>query len=356
MLIKKGKILLKAAVLKKIGADLEIEELNIPELSRGQILVDIKFSGICGAQINQKKGIKLNKKFLPCLMGHEGAGVVSKIGPGVTKVKPGDHVVLHWRLSSGVESDFPTFYSYTSNQKIGAGLVTTFSDKSIISENRLTKIEKKYPLDIATLLGCGVTTGIGIVQNELNARENSSFLIAGVGGVGLSTIIGANLKYPSKVIAMDLDDEKLAFSKKIGSSHQINILKEKNIVDLIFDITDNKGVNYAIDTTGNNKIINQLLDVLSAGGTLVLVGQPEKNKNLVITNFLKLYKGIYIFDSQGGLTNPDIDIPKILKMHEKGIINLNSLINKKIRLENINEGFNLLEQHNFVGSRIIIEN
>lgn len=347
---------MKAAVLKNFDQNLEIEELEVPELTRGQVLVDIKFSGICGAQINQKRGIKIDKKFLPCLMGHEGSGVVLEVGPDVTKVLPGDHVVLHWRKSIGLEGGFPKFYSKTSKKIVGAGLITTFSDKSIISENRLTKIQKSHHLDTSSLLGCGVTTGIGIVENELRATRDSAFLIAGVGGVGLSTILGAKMKSPSHIFALDLSDEKLIFANKIGSTCEINIKKENNISRIINDVTAGLGIDYAIDTTGNPVIIDKLLDVIKENGSLVLVGQPKKNQTLEVTNFLKLYKGIKIFDSQGGLTNPDIDIPNILNLHEKNKINLNSLINKRIKLEDINEGFNLLETKSFIGSRIIIEN
>jgi len=347
---------MKAAVLRKLNNDLEIEDLVIPDLSSGQILVDIKYSGICGAQVNQKKGIKINENFLPCLMGHEGSGIVLEVGPDVKKVDKGDHVVLHWRKSSGIESDFPKYFSNTSKETIGAGLITTFSEKSIISENRLTKIDKKYSLDIASLLGCGVTTGMGIIQNELKASDGASFIIAGVGGVGLSLIMGAKLNSASRIISLDLDDEKLTFAKKIGSTDEINVAKEKKFAKKVNEITQDTGIDYAIDTTGNGKVIDKLLDVVKPGGTLVLVGQPKKNESLEITNFLKLYKGINIFDSQGGSTNPEKDIPKILELHENKKIDLNLLINKRILLENINEGFNVLEDHSFVGSRIVIEN
>ena len=143
---------MKAAVLRKFNEDLVIENLVVPELMEGQVLVDIKFSGICGAQVNQKKGVKIEEKFLPCLMGHEGSGIVLEIGPNVSKVKTGDYVVLHWRKSSGVDSKFPKYFSETSNETIGAGLITTFSEESVISENRLTKIDKEYPLVIRGIL------------------------------------------------------------------------------------------------------------------------------------------------------------------------------------------------------------
>lgn len=347
---------MKAAVLRKFNEDLVIENLVVPELMEGQVLVDIKFSGICGAQVNQKKGVKIEEKFLPCLMGHEGSGIVLEIGPNVSKVKTGDHVVLHWRKSSGIDSEFPKYFSETSNETIGAGLITTFSEESVISENRLTKIDKEYPLDVASLLGCGVTTGIGIINNELNVSQEDSYIIAGVGGVGLSAILGASLNSPSKVIALDLNDEKLKFANKIGSTHEINIKKEKNFVNTVNDITENIGVNYAIDTTGNAKIIDNLLDIIRPGGSLILVGQPQENEDLVISNFLKLYKGINILDSQGGLTNPEKEIPKLLNLYKKNQLNLDLLISKKIPLDDINSGFDILENHSLVGSRIVIEN
>jgi S-(hydroxymethyl)glutathione dehydrogenase/alcohol dehydrogenase len=347
---------LKAAVLREFNKDLVIEDLKVPDLMEGQVLVDIKFTGICGAQVNQKKGTKISKAFLPCLMGHEGSGIVLDIGKNVESVSQGDHVVIHWRKSSGIESDFPKYFSNTTNQNIGSGLATTFSEKSIISENRLTKIDKKYPLDVASLLGCSVTTGFGIIENELNIEKGNSLLVSGIGGVGLSTILAANLKNLSEIIAIDLNEEKLSFSKEIGATHTINSQIEQDFISSVRKITNNIGVKYAIDTTGSSKIINGLLDVIKPGGFLVLVGQPEKNKQLIITNFLKLYNNITIFDSQGGATNPEIDIPKLLDLHDQQKINLNTLINKRIKLEDINEGFKIIENNSFVGGRIIIEN
>lgn len=347
---------MKAAVLREFNKELLIEDLIVPKLKKGQVLVDIKYTGICGAQVNQKKGIKINKAFLPCLMGHEGSGIVIDKDPSVKTVGLGDHVVIHWRKSSGLESDFPTYFSNTSNQNIGSGLVTTFSEKSIISENRLTKIDKKHSLDTASLLGCGVSTGFGIIENELGVLEGTNLIVSGIGGVGLSIILAAQLKNLSNIIAVDLNNEKLKFSRVIGATHVINTKEEKSFVTSVRDITKNTGVEYAIDTTGNGEIINNLLELIKPGGSLVLVGQPEQNKNLVITNFLKLYNNIKIFDSQGGSTNPELDIPKILDLHEQKKIDLNLLITKKINLENINVGFKILENHSFVGGRIIIEN
>tara|TARA_A100001015_G_C15039624_1_gene738746 strand:- start:1898 stop:2926 length:1029 start_codon:yes stop_codon:yes gene_type:complete len=342
---------LKAAVLKEFNKDLEVETLTIPDLQEGQVLVDIKFSGICGAQINQKKGIKMKDEFLPCLMGHEGSGIIIDIGKNVSTVKKGDHVVMHWRKSEGIESEFPKYYSKTSNQQIGSGLITTFSDKSIVSENRVTKIDKKHSLEVASLLGCAVTTGFGVINNELKPDEDGTFLISGVGGVGLSSIIGAKLNKAKDIIAIDINQKKLDFSKKIGSTQQIIYKKNKKI-----ELKNLNKVEYAVDTTGDPYLINEIIDTLSPGGKLVLVGQPEKGRDLIIKNFIKLFNNIQIFDSQGGLTDPSKDIPLILDMHKNNTVDLKQLISKKIMLQEINMGFEILENHSLVGSRILIEN
>ncbi len=342
---------MKAAVLKEFNKDLEVETLTIPDLQEGQVLVDIKFSGICGAQINQKKGIKMKDEFLPCLMGHEGSGIIIDIGKNVSTVKKGDHVVMHWRKSEGIESEFPKYYSKTSNQQIGSGLITTFSDKSIVSENRVTKIDKKHSLEVASLLGCAVTTGFGVINNELKPDEDGTFLISGVGGVGLSSIIGAKLNKAKDIIAIDINQKKLDFSKKIGSTQQIIYKKNKKI-----ELKNLNKVEYAVDTTGDPYLINEIIDTLSPGGKLVLVGQPEKGRDLIIKNFIKLFNNIQIFDSQGGLTDPSKDIPLILDMHKNNTVDLKQLISKKIMLQEINMGFEILENHSLVGSRILIEN
>ena len=128
---------MKAAVLTSLNSNLEIFDLTIPELSKNQVLVKIKAAGVCGAQLNQKKGIKIKEEFLPCLMGHEGSGIVEKIGPGVEKVKPGDKVVMHWRKSSGVDSEFPKYQSKYGT--VGSGLITTFSEFSVVPSDKSIK-------------------------------------------------------------------------------------------------------------------------------------------------------------------------------------------------------------------------
>ena len=158
----------KAAVLYETNKPLVIEEVEIPKLKDGQVLVKVLFSGVCGSQLNEIKGLKGEDKYLPHLLGHEGSGIVEEVGSKVTKVKKGDYVVLCWIKGSGL--DAPSCQYTKDNIKINSGAITTFNQYSIISENRLFKIPKEVPPYVAALLGCAIPTGAGIIKNEIRKK------------------------------------------------------------------------------------------------------------------------------------------------------------------------------------------
>ena len=166
---------MKAAILEKIDAPLAIREVDLTPLKFGQVLVKILVSGLCGAQLHEIRGHKGNAKFLPHLMGHEGCGIVDKVGLGVTTVKPGDKVVMHWRPGSGVEAPFPNYI--LDGKTISSGKVTTLSEYSIVSENRLTSIPADTPSVLAAMLGCSLTTALGIIDNECDLKFGESVAI-----------------------------------------------------------------------------------------------------------------------------------------------------------------------------------
>jgi Zn-dependent alcohol dehydrogenase len=195
---------MKAAILEESGKPLALGELELPsKLQFGQVLVKLHYSGICGAQINEIDAIKGLDKFLPHLLGHEGTGVVQKIGTGVSTVKQGDHVVLHWRPSSGIQS--PTA-KYSWNGKIvNSGWVTTFNEQAVISENRLTAIPKDFDMRLAALFGCAVTTAFGVVNNDAHIKVGQSVVIFGIGGVGLNIVQAATMVSAHPVVCADKD-------------------------------------------------------------------------------------------------------------------------------------------------------
>ncbi len=343
---------MKAAVLTSLNSDLEIIDLTIPELEKGQVLVKVKATGVCGAQLNQKKGIKIKKEFLPCLMGHEGSGIVEKIGPGVDKVKPGDKVVMHWRKSSGIDSEFPKYES--QNGTVGSGLITTFSEFSIVSENRITRINSDLDFSFLSLFGCAITTGMGVVNNEINLEKKDSILIYGVGGVGLNIVIAAFLKQPKNIIAVDHSEVKLNKAKEFGANHLINTRKTPNIKNEIVKILGHYP-KYNIETTGNIELIKNSYELLESGGTAVLVGQPKNNEDLILENFVQNFTNKTLLDTSGGDINPDIEIQKYIDLYSKKNINLENLIYDYYNLDEINHVFNLMENsEKFFGRGVIL--
>src|SRR5215469_435552 len=181
-----------AAILAQSRAPLVVDEIALPDaLDVGQVLVKLFYTTICGAQINEIDAVKGPDKFLPHLLGHEASAEVIEIGPGVTSVRPGDTVVLHWRPSQGIQSKTPA-YAW-QGRKLNAGWVTTFNDHAVISENRMTVIPENFDLKVAPLFGCAVTTAAGVVNNDAGLKIGESVVIFGIGGVGLNLVQFAQL-------------------------------------------------------------------------------------------------------------------------------------------------------------------
>lgn len=334
---------MKAAILQKINKPLIIEEIECTPLKVGQILVKNIVSGLCGAQLHEIRGHKGNEKFLPHLMGHEGCGIVEEIGAGVSKVKVGDKVVMHWRQGSGIESDFP---NYIFNQKvISSGKVTTLSEYSIVSENRLTPVPKDTPSEFCAILGCALTTALGIIDNEVDIKFGESVAIIGCGGVGLNLIQGAFMKNAYPILAIDNNSSKKELCLKSGASQFIERINE----------LDNESIDIIIDTTGIPFVINQAVTKLSSHGRMILVGQPAPGQGIELMNALSLFNGIgkTIKATQGGKTNPTIDIPRYVKLQQKGLLNVNYLFTHRFKLDDVNDAFSLLQKGD--AGRILID-
>ena len=324
---------MKAAVLTKLKEPLEILNISMPKnLEVGQVLVKIHFSGICGSQIGEIEGVKGDDKYLPHLLGHEASGTVLSVGQGVKHVKVSDRVVLHWRKSMGIEANSPNFKF--NRQKINAGGVTTFSEYTIVSENRLTKIPDNSDLKIAALFGCAVTTGFGVVENNGKIKIGESLVVYGSGGIGLSIVQAANLVSAFPIIAIDIYDNKLDLAKKLGATHIINSQKQ-NVEDTIKKITHGSGVDVFIDNTGSTNIIELGYKLTKTDGRVVLVGVPKNNNNINIFS-LPLHFGKKIIGSHGGDCSPQIDIPRYYNLYINRKINLCDLITNTFKLEDIN--------------------
>lgn len=330
-----------AAVLCKIGEPLRIEELTIPELKPGQVLVNISYSGVCHTQLNELRGLKGEDKFLPHTLGHEGSGVVEAIGPGVDKVKPGDRVVLTWIRGSG--TDVPSAsYRRKDGSTVNSGAISTFMTKSVISENRLVRISDEMPMREAALLGCAIPTGAGIVINTARLSKGATIAIFGMGGVGLSALSAAKISQSSVIIAIDILDHKLDNALKFGATHVINV-KNRGVLSEILSITDRRGVDLAVECAGNKESMETAFrSVRDNGGLCVLAGNLPQGECICLNPF-DLIKGKRIVGSWGGETNPDRDIPRYVKYYLSRDFPLDRLITHSYSLGDVNQALHDLE-------------
>lgn len=324
---------MKAAILVKQNAPLAIAELEIPELDIGQVLVKVHYSGVCGKQMEEISGKRGDDPYIPHVLGHEGGGVVERIGPGVRKVKTGDHVVLHWIKGPGIDSTPPRFD--WDGTTVSAGWVTTFSEYTIASENRVTVIDDDIPLDVAALLGCAVTTGLGIVFNNAGLMPGQSMAVYGVGGVGLNVIQGASMVSGYPILAIDISDAKLAEAKEFGATHTVNA-KTDDVASVVKDLTAGRGMDAVVDTTGNTLVRQQAYEMTGNTGTTVFAGVPSLGEQISIDSF-PIHFGRRMVGSHGGETKPDVDIPRYLQLYKVGKLKLQEQISHRFSLDEIND-------------------
>ena len=341
----------KAAILVELKKPLVIEEIETPPLRFGQVLVKIHCSGICGAQINEIEGAKGPDKFLPHLLGHEATATVVECGEGVTTVKPGDRVVCHWRKGAGLQAPTAT-YSSKSFPKINSGWVTTFGDYSIVSENRVTRVPADFDEESGALLGCAVTTALGVVNNNAKLGIGESIAVFGTGGVGLNIIQFAAKVAAHPIIGIDLHDHKLELARKLGATHTLNA-RQGDLREEIRKIVGPQGVDVAIENTGVADVIETAYEVTAPQGRVILVGVPPKAARHPSFYTLPLHFKKVLTGSEGGDCRPEIDIPKLVRLCQSGKLDFQGLVSKRYRLEQINEAIDDLK-HGRVAGRCLV--
>ena len=329
-----------AAILHKTGAPLKIIDVEIPPIKQGQVLVKMLYSGICRRQVNEQMGYYGEDKYLPHLLGHEGSGIVEEAGEGVKKVKKGDFVVLTWIKANGMDVSASEFMY--EGRRINAGAVTTFSYKTVVSENRLVKIDGKIPAEIGAILGCAVPTGIGITKNTLKLDKGATLAVFGVGGIGASVIAGAVLAGAKEIYAVDVDRKKLLFARSLGATRTLNFHDDK---------MDFK-VDFAVEAAGRKEVMETAFKVIKNDGTAILAGNLRKDETISINPF-DLILGKKIYGSWGGESKPDIDIPYYAKQYLQGNLKIDKLISGKIKLAEINSALMQLEKGQITGRMLI---
>lgn len=326
---------IKAAVVKEAGAPYEIKEIELQEPKGKDVLVKMVASGLCRSDYGERNG---NSIKFPNVLGHEGAGIIESVGEGVTDFKPGDHVLLSYGYCKHCEhcdgghpascSDWLKINNSGTNARgeyvLKDGDVdvnnffnqSSFATYSLTDESNLVKVDKSMDLRMVGPLSCGIGTGSGAVFDVLQPKPGSSIAVFGTGAVGFAAIMASKIAGCSQIIAIDINEDRLKDALRYGATTVINGMNT-DAADEILKITDQKGVNYTIDTTGNNKVMNQALQVTKSGGTFIPLAVTKNNFevntffDLVFGN--KEIKGVLL-----GNTIPKYHLPRLIDYYQKG--------------------------------------
>lgn len=329
-----------AAVLVELGKPLVLAELEIPVLKAGQVLVQVAFSGVCHTQLLEARGYRGEDRFLPHCLGHEGSGIVREIGPGVSKVRAGDRVIMSWIKGTGIDVA-GTVYQW-EGKPVNAGGITTFGCYSVVSENRLTVLVGDLSLPQAALVGCAVATGAGAVFNTARPQPGESAAIYGVGGVGLCAVAAAALAGCTPVIAIDVQAQKLELARQMGATAYI-LSQRGNAVDEVRQLCPG-GVDLAVEASGRPEVMVQALQSTRIlGGRAVVIGNARHGERVTIDP-KEFNMGKRLLGTWGGDSVPDRDYPRYVKLIHAGKLGLEPMLTNVYRIDEINKALDDLEK------------
>jgi S-(hydroxymethyl)glutathione dehydrogenase/alcohol dehydrogenase len=300
----------EAAILVQTGQPLVMAELDIPALKPGQVLVQLAYSGACGTQVMEWRGDKGEDKWVPHCLGHEGTGTVVDTGPGVTKVKADQQVVLSWIKGSGIEAG-GAVYDW-AGRKVNAGGVTTFQRHAVVSENRLTLLPAGLTLETGVLLGCAAPTGMGAIFNVLNVRPGDAVAIFGTGGIGLNACMAAAFAGGTPVIGIDPSPARRDLARRFGASHVIDPVAGDVIAEIKKIVP--QGVDLAVEASGVPQVMAQAINATrQQGGRAVVIGNARYGSRLDLDPGV-FNQGKSLMGTWGGDSVPDRDYHRFARL------------------------------------------
>ncbi|QDT97556.1 zinc-dependent alcohol dehydrogenase family protein [Gimesia aquarii] len=337
---------------------LVVEEVTLSNPGLGEVLVEMAGAGLCHSDLSVIDGSR--PRVMPMVMGHEASGIVREVGQGVHDLKPDDHVVFSFvplcghcipcatgrpalcepgaqanlagTLLSG-QRHFQNQSELELNHHLG---VSAFSEYTVVAQESLIKIDSQLPLSTAALFGCAVMTGVGAVVNTARVEPGSSVAVFGLGGVGLSTIMGARAAGAETIFAIDLLPDKLDLAQKVGATHSINA-REEDPVTKIKDMQN--GVDYSFESVGNEQVLQQAYAATKRGGTTITIGLPHPNKMFSVPAVSLVAEERTIKGSYMGSAVPRRDLPRFIAMYQAGLLPVDLLLSRTIQLDEINEAF-----------------
>lgn len=349
---------MRAAVIQAIGQDkLDIrDDVELPATGPGEIRVDIKATGVCHSDISARDGILPQPA--PVVLGHEGAGIVTEVGDGVTGLEVGDHVVVVWvppcgkcrvcthgqpnlcmeKTMSGMGK---TRFTVGGEPYYGFAGTGTFAETLLLDQEAAVRIPKDVPFEIGALIGCGVTTGVGAAMNTAKVEPGSNVAVIGAGGVGVSVIQGARICGAAEIVAIDMVDQKLEWAKQFGATHAVT---PDGIEDLKNEITGGQGFDYVFEVVGRGSTIRQAYDLTRRGGTCVVVGAGALDDMVQFSAFELFYMEKKLLGSIYGSADVRTEFPRLLNLWRTGRLDLESMISDRMGLDQINDAMDALER------------
>ncbi|WP_426321375.1 S-(hydroxymethyl)glutathione dehydrogenase/class III alcohol dehydrogenase [Pseudoduganella sp. R-43] len=364
----------RAAVAWKAGAPLTIEEVDLDGPRAGEVLVEIKTTGICHTDHYTLSGADPEGLF-PAILGHEGAGVVVDVGPGVTSLRKDDHVIplytpecrqckfclsrktnlcqaIRATQGKGLMPDGSSRFSLDGKPLFHYMGTSTFSNYIVVPEIALAKIRPDAPFDKVCYIGCGVTTGVGAVLFTAKVEAGANVVVFGLGGIGLNVIQAAKMVGADKIIGIDINPAREAMARQFGMTHFINPRDVENVVDAIVQLTDG-GADYSFECVGNTQLMRQALECCHKGwGKSIVIGVAAAGQEISTRPF-QLVTGRHWLGSAFGGARGRTDVPKIVDWYMEGKLKIDELITHTLPLDRINEGFDLMERGESIRSVVV---
>lgn len=365
----------RAAVAWAAGQPLSIEEVDLEGPRAGEVMVKLAATGVCHTDAFTQSGADPEGIF-PCILGHEGAGVVVEVGPGVTSVAVGDHVIplytpecgkckfclsgktnlcqaIRATQGKGLMPDGTSRFSKNGKPIYHYMGTSTFSEYTVLPEISVAKISKEAPLDKVCLLGCGITTGIGAVLNTAKVQPGSTVAVFGLGGIGLSVIQGAVMAKASRILAIDINEDKFEMARMLGATDCVNPKKyDKPIQDVIVDLTDG-GVDYSFECIGNVNVMRSALECCHKGwGESIIIGVAGAGQEISTRPFQLVTGRVWRGSAFGGVKGRT-QLPDYVNRYMKGEIRIDEFITYTMPLDRINEAFDLMHDGKAIRSVIL---
>jgi S-(hydroxymethyl)glutathione dehydrogenase/alcohol dehydrogenase len=355
---------MKAAVLTELNKDLEIrDDVELADLGAGEVHVKLVSSGVCHSDVSAQNGTIPTGT--PCVLGHEGAGVVQEVGDGVDDLKAGDHVIISFtpacRLCKAclrgqanlcetmIQMAITPHFRIDGNPVSGMTGCGTFAEEMIVPQAAAIKVDVDVPLNVVSLIGCGVTTGVGAAINTAGIRPGTSVCVIGCGGVGISAIQGARIAGAAEIVAVDTVPAKLDMAKKFGATHGVT---PDELEGAKQEITGGEGFDYALECVGHPTTIRATYDAIRRGGTAVVVGVGRMEQKIEFTAFELFYAEKTLRGSMYGSANVRVDFDRLLRLWKAGKLDLEGMISRRIALDEVNEAFRAMQAGEVIRSVI----